>query len=86
MFNNFIFLQDLESRISEQNSVLAEMERRTEIYRKEAETARKWTSSIGAINFGKVRLHNLKSKFYSSLSRENSNHISAVCLLKLHLY
>ena len=52
-----MFNQDLESRVSEQNSVLAEMERRTEIYRKEAETARKWTSSIGAINFGKVGKH-----------------------------
>jgi hypothetical protein len=46
----------LEARISEQNSVLAEMDRRTEIYRKEAETARKWTASIGAIQFGKVQM------------------------------
>ena len=49
------FLKDLEARISDQNCAFAEMERRTEIYRKEAETARKWTSSIGAINFGKVK-------------------------------
>jgi len=44
-FSSFGF-QDLEARISEQNTVFSELERRAEIYKREAESARKWTSSI----------------------------------------
>ena len=47
-------IQDLEATISNQNQAMLEMERRVEVYKKEAETARKWTASL-SLNIGKVR-------------------------------
>ena len=46
-------IQDLEATISNQSQALLEMERRVDVYKKEAETARKWTASL-SLNIGKV--------------------------------
>ena len=46
-------IQDLEQTISNLNQAMLEMERRVEVYKKEAETARKWNSSL-SLNIGKV--------------------------------
>ena len=47
---------DLEQTISNQNQAMLEMERRVDVYKKEAETARKWMASL-SLNIGKVSLH-----------------------------
>ena len=43
---------DLEQTISNQNQAMLEMERRVDVYKKEAETARKWNASL-SLNIGK---------------------------------
>merc|ERR1719220_2173413 len=43
---------DLEQTISNQNQAMLEMERRVDVYKKEAETARKWMASL-SLNIGK---------------------------------
>ena len=47
---------DLEQTISNQNQAMLEMERRVDVYKKEAETARKWMASL-SLNIGKVSWH-----------------------------
>ncbi len=47
-------IRDLEALISQQNVAMTEMERRTDVYRKEAETARKWSSSLANLHHVKV--------------------------------
>ena len=46
-------IRDLEATISNQSQAMLEMGRRVEIYKKEAETSRKWNSSL-SLNLGKV--------------------------------
>ena len=48
-------IRDLEATISNQSQAMSEMGRRVEIYKKEAETSRKWNSSL-SLNLGKVLL------------------------------
>ena len=61
---------DLEQTISNQNQAMLEMERRVDVYKKEAETARKWMASL-SLNIGKVSLHMplLIIKFLSPFSK-----------------
>ena len=47
---------DLEQTISNQNQAMLEMERRVDVYKKEAETARKWNASL-SLNIGKQVRH-----------------------------
>ena len=49
-------IRDLETLISNQNVAMTEMERRIDIYKKEAETARKWSASLANLHHAKVRL------------------------------
>ena len=46
-------IRDLEATISNQSQAMLEMGRRVEIYKKEANTSRKWNSSL-SLNLGKV--------------------------------
>ena len=42
--------------MNQQNVAMTEMERRIEVYKKEAETARKWSASLANLHHIKVRL------------------------------
>merc|ERR1711997_417848 len=48
-------IRDLETTISNQSQAMQEMGRRVEIYKKEADTSRKWNSSL-SLNLGKANL------------------------------
>merc|ERR1712038_2224171 len=48
-------IRDLETTISNQSQAMLEMGRRVEIYKKEADTSRKWNSSL-SLNLGKANL------------------------------
>ena len=47
-------IRDLETLISNQNVAMNEMERRIDVYKKEAETARKWSASLANLHHIKV--------------------------------
>lgn len=47
-------IRDLETLISNQNVAMTEMERRIDVYKKEAETARKWSASLANLHHVKV--------------------------------
>ena len=42
--------------MNQQNVAMTEMERRIEVYKKEAETARKWSASLANLHHIKVRV------------------------------
>lgn len=50
-------IRDLETLISNQNVAMTEMERRIDVYKKEAETARKWSASLANLHHVKVNQH-----------------------------
>ncbi len=52
-------IRDLETLISNQNVAMTEMERRIDIFKKEAETARKWSASLA--NLHHMKVNNLAS-------------------------
>ena len=47
-------IRDLDSVISNQNVAMSEMERRIEVYKNEAETARKWSANLANLHHIKV--------------------------------
>ena len=47
-------IRDLDTLISNQNVAMTEMERRIEVYKKEAEMARKWSASLANLHHIKV--------------------------------
>ena len=49
-------IRDLDTLISNQNVAMTEMERRIDVYKKEAETARKWSASLANLHHIKVNL------------------------------
>ena len=54
-------IRDLETLLSNQNVAMNEMERRIEVYKKEAETARKWSASLANLHHIKVNTTSLNS-------------------------
>ena len=59
-------IRDLETTISNQSQAMLEMGRRVEIYKKEADTSRKWNSSL-SLNLGKVSDYYVNFDFISYL-------------------
>merc|ERR1711997_1099795 len=52
-------IRDLETTISNQSQAMLEMGRRVEIYKKEADTSRKWNSTL-SLNIGKSNNDTMK--------------------------